>query len=303
MGKRLVLAAFALLIPVLLFAQAQGHVKGIVTDVKGNPIAGAKIVITCPAITTFRKELTTDSKGRYSLVIVDATKEYLFHVEAPGYQAIEQLNKPLIGGQTLELNFTLKSLQEAAVEAEDPGLRELREGRDLWEAGNKEAARAKFAEAVAKKPDLYLAWLALGDADLAAGKAASALTAAEKCLAAKANFAPCLALAANAALAKGDKALYEQYMAAYKKANPTDPAVLFSEAADHINRGEDDKAKPLLEQALAVNPDYPPALYELAMLYVRAGDNAKAKELLTHLLKVAPDYKDAALAKEMLKYL
>lgn len=303
MGKRLFLATIVLVLPTLLFAQAQGHVKGTVTDVKGNPIAGAKIIITCPAVGTFRKELTTDSKGKYSLVIVDATKEYLFHVEAPGYQAIEQLNKPLIGGQTLELNFTLKRLEEAAAEAEEPGLRELREGRDLWEAGKKAEARAKFAEAVAKKPDLYLAWLALGDADLQAGKAGDALAAAEKCLSAKANFPPCLALAANAALAKGDKGLYEQYMAAYKKANPTDPAVLFSEAAEHLNKGEDDKAKPLLEQALAVNPDYPPALFELGMLYVRAGDNAKAKELLTHLLQVAPDYKDASVAQEMLKYL
>ncbi|MCS7183099.1 MAG: carboxypeptidase regulatory-like domain-containing protein [Thermoanaerobaculum sp.] len=303
MIKRLFVVLFVFFVPVLLFAQAQGHVKGVVTDVRGNPIAGAKIIITCPAVGTFRKEITTDAKGRYSLVIVDATKEYLFHVEAPGFQAIEQLNKPLIGGQTLELNFTLKKLEEAAAEAEEPGLRELREGRDLWEAGKKAEARAKFLEAVNKKPDLYLAWLAIGDADLAAGKAAEALTAAEKCLAVKANFAPCLALAANAALAKGDRTLYEQYMAAYKKANPTDPAVLFSEAAEHINKGEDDKAKPLLEQALAINPDYPPALYELAMIYVRTGDNAKAKELLTHLLNVAPDYKDAAMAKEMLKYL
>ncbi len=303
MGKRVFFVALVLAVPVLLFAQAQGHVKGTVTDVKGNPIAGAKIIITCPAIGTFRKELTTDAKGRYSLVIVDATKEYLFHVEAPGYQAIEQLNKPLIGGQTLELNFTLKSLQEAATEAEEPGLRELREGRDLLESGKKDEARAKFAEAVAKKPDLYLAWLALGDQDLQAGKAAEALTAAEKCLGVKPNFAPCLALAANASLAKGDKAAYEKYMEAYKKANPTDPAVLFAEAAEFLNKGDDEKAKPLLEQALEVNPDYPPALYELAMLYVRVGNNAKAKELLTHLLKVAPDYKDAPLAKEMLKYL
>jgi tetratricopeptide (TPR) repeat protein len=301
--KKLFLAGFFCSWPLLLFAQAQGHVKGTVTDGKGNPIAGAKVTITCRDVGTFRKELTTDAKGKFSLVIVDATKVYTFRVEAQGYQGIEQDHKPLIGGQTLELSFSLKKLEEAAAETEEPGLQELREGRDLWEAGKKAEAREKFAAAVAKKPDLYLAWLALGDADLAAGKAAEALAAAEKCLAAKSNFAPCLALAANAALAKGDKALYEKYMAQYKAANPTDPAVLFSEAAEHINKGEDDKARPLLEQALAANPDYAPALYELAMLLVRAGENAKAKELLLHLLEVAPDYKDAGLAKEMLKYL
>jgi tetratricopeptide (TPR) repeat protein len=301
--RRALLFGFFLALPVFLFAQAQGHVKGTVTDTKGNPIPGAKITITCRELGTFRKELTTDAKGKFSLVIVDATKVYTFRVEAQGYQGIEQDHKPLIGGQTLELSFSLKKLEEAATEAEEPGLRELREGRDLWEAGKKAEAREKFAAAVAKKPDLYLAWLALGSADLEAGKSQEAMNAAEKCLAAKANFAPCLALAANAALAKGDKATYERYMEQYKQANPTDPAVLFAEAAEYINKGEDAKAKPLLEQALEANPDYAPALYELAMIYVRSGDNAKAKELLQHLLEVAPDYKDAAVAKEMLKYL
>lgn len=301
--KRIALFVSFVFWPVFLFAQAQGHVKGTVTDSKGNPIAGAKITITCRDLGTFRKELTTDAKGKFSLVIVDATKVYTFRVEAQGFQGIEQDHKPLIGGQTLALSFQLKKLEEAAAEVEEPGLKELREGRDLWEAGKKAEAREKFAAAVAKKPDLYLAWLALGDADLEAGKPAEALAAAEKCLAAKPEFALCLALAANAALAKGDKALYEQYMGRYKLANPSDPAVLFSEAAEHINKGDDAKARPLLEQALAANPDYAPALYELAMLLVRAGENAKAKELLLHLLQVAPDYKDAELAKEMLKYL
>lgn len=290
-------------LPGLVFAQAQGHVKGTVTDSQGNPIAGAKVTITCRELGTFRKELTTDKKGKFSLVIVDATKIYTFRVEAPGYQGIEQDHKPLIGGQTLEINFSLKKLEEVAREMEDPAVTDLREGRDLWDKGKKAEAREKFAAAVGKNPQLYLAWLALGEANLELGKAQEALVAAEKCLGIKPDQAPCLALGANAALAKGDKALYEQYMERYKQVNPSDPAVLFAEAAEYLNKGEDGKARPLLEQALASDPDYAPALYELAMVFVRAGDNAKAKELLLHLLEVAPEYKDAETAKEMLKYL
>lgn len=301
--------AFVLLvIPVLVFAQAQGRVRGTVLDSKGKPVVGAKAIVTCPEVATYRKEAKTDNRGVFSVLIVDATKMYLFHIEAPGYQPVEQVNKPLIGSQTLELSFTLMTVEEVQAEAqkqalEQPGIKELREGKDLLDAGKPAEARAKFLEAVRVKPDLHLAWLELGILDLNDGKVDDALKAAEKCLSLQPNFAHCLALAANAAKTKGDTASYDKYMAAYKVVNPTDPAVLFNEAAEKLNKGDDTGAKPLLEQALEINPEFAPALFELGMIHVRAGESAQAKELLQKLLTVAPDYKDAAMAKEMLNYL
>lgn len=306
--RRTILALALLLVPTMLLAQAQGRVKGEVLDADGKPIANAKVIITCPEISTYRKELTTDKKGTFVVLVVDATKKYLFHIEAPGYQPVEQLNKPLIGAQTLELKFVLKTVQEVQKEAErqmleQPGIKETREGEELLAAGQRAEARAKFEEAVKVRPDLHVAWFELGRLDLEDGKPAAALEAAKKCLAIQATFANCLALAANAAKDLGDEASYEKYMASYKVVNPSDPAVLFNEAADLLNKQDDAGARPLLEQALQANPDFAPALFELGMVYVRAGESAKAKELLERLLKVAPDYKDAPMAKEMLKYL
>ncbi len=302
------LAALLVVVPSLLFAQAQGRVKGTVVDGQGKPIPNAKVVITCPEITTYKKEMTADKKGIFTTLIVDATKQYLFHVEAPGFQAIEQLHKPLIGGQTLEVMFTLKSIQQVEQEGmqqalEQPGIKQLREGRDLLDAGNKVEARAKFAEAVSIRSDLHLGWLELALLDLEAGRNDDALAEVEKCLAASPNFAACLAAGANAAKAKGDTALFDTYMTAYKTANPSDPAVPYNEAVAYLNKGDDEKAKPLLEQALAADPAYPDALFQLGMIYLRTGDSAKSKELLTKFLEVAPEHKEAASAREMLKYL
>ncbi len=307
-GNRTILALLLLLTPSLLLAQAQGRVKGLVVDTQGKPIADAKVVITCPEVGTYRKELTTDAKGTFVVLIVDATKKYLFHIEAPGYQAVEQLNKPLIGAQTLELNFVLKSLEQVQKELEQqaleqPGVKEAREGELLLAAGRRAEARAKFEAAVKARPDLHVGWFALGRLDLDDGKPGAALESAKKCLAIQATFAGCLALAANAAKELGDLASYEKYMSAYKMVNPSDPAVLFNEAAELLNKQDDAGARPLLEQALQADPDFAPALFELGMVCVRAGETAKAKELLERLLKVAPDYKDAGMAAEMLKYL
>lgn len=299
----ILVAACLLFVPALVFGQAQGRVKGEVTDVRGNPIEGAKVIITCPDISTYKKEVTTDKKGVFSTLIVDATKQYLFHVEAPGFQGVERIHKPLIGGQTLEIEFQLPTIKEAQAAVEPPGISALRDGRDLLEAGKKAEARAKFEEAVKADAKLHLGWLELSMIDFEAGSHDQALTEAQKCLEVNANYAPCLAAAANAAKAKGNNTLFEQYMAAYKVANPSDPAVLYNEAVTYLNKNDDAKAKPLLEQALEADPDYPDALYQLGMVFLRQGDNAKAKEMLQKFLEVAPTHSEAPTAKEMIKYL
>jgi tetratricopeptide (TPR) repeat protein len=301
MRKARWIAGVLLLAPSLVLAQAQGRIKGLFSDAKGKPI------MSCPEIANFHREVMADDKGNYATLVVDATKDYKFRVEAQGYQPVELMKKPLIGGQTLELNFTLQSIvdlqaKEQQKALEEPGIKQLREGQELAEEGKVAEARAKYAEAVAVKPDLYLAWLAQGDIDQKAGKNDDALNAADKCLATKPNFPQCLALGMNAAQAKKDNALYQKYAAAYKNANPTDPVVYFNEAVPLINKGDFSAAKPLLEKALAADPNYADALYQLGTVYASLGDNAKAKETLEKALLVAPKHQDAATARAMLDW-
>ena len=307
MSKARWIAATLLLVPSLLLAQAQGRIKGVVSDAKGKPIKGAKITITCPEIANFHREVAGDDKGNWSTLVVDATKQYKFHVAAAGYQEGEQTTKPLVG-QTLELNFTLTSLAdlqaaEQQKELEAPGIKQFREGRELMEEGKTAEARAKYAEAVATKPDLHLAWAAMADLDQRAGKNDDALAEADKCLAIKADFPPCLAVGMNAAQAKKDTTLYQKYVTAYKGTNPTDPVVYYNEAVPLLNKGDDAKARPLLEKALEADPNYADAMFQLGMVLFRSGETAKAKELLQKFIAVAPNHKEVPTAKEMLKYM
>ena len=180
---------------------------------------------------------------------------------------------------------------------DQPGIKEAREGQELLDEGKVEEARAKFAQAVALKPDLYVAWLMQGDIDQKAGKNDDAIMAAEKCLAIKPEFPQCLALMMNAAQAKGDKATYDKYAERYKAANPTDPTLYYNEAVGFLNKGDDAKAKPLLEKALEADPKYADAMFQLGMVYFRMGDTAKAKEMLQNFLATAPSHKEAPTAR------
>ena len=302
------IAGMLLLLPSLLFAQAQGRIKAVVQDTSGKPIAKAKVTVTCSQIATYKKELTSDKDGEFTVLFIDATKRYTFRVEAPGYQGTEVTHKPPIAGETLAVKFTLKSADQAQAEQEaqalqQPGFKELGEARDLLDLGKRDEARERLRAAAAAKPDLYVAWHELGRLDYEDKKWADALANAEKCLAIKPGDTPCIAVALNSAKELGNTAAYEKYLAEYKSANPGDPGMLFNDAASYLNKGDDQAAKPILEKILEADPEYPDALFQLGMVYLRSGESAKAKELLEKFLKVAPDHRDAASATEMLKYL
>jgi tetratricopeptide (TPR) repeat protein len=301
-------AALLFLLPSLLFAQAQGRVKAKITDSAGKAIAGAKVTITCAEISTYKKELTADKDGEFSVLFVDATKRYTFRVEATGYQGSETTHKPLIGAETLAVSFTLKTVSEVQTQEEQqamaqPGYKELAEAKELLDQGKRAEARTKLAAATVAKPDLYVAWHELGRLDYEDKKWADALASAEKCLALKPGDTPCLAVALNAAKEMGNTEAYERYLAAYKAANPGDPGMLFNEAAAYLNKGDDAAARPILEKILESDPEYADALFQLGMVCLRGGESPKAKELLQKFLTVAPAHRDAPSATEMLKYL
>jgi thioredoxin-like negative regulator of GroEL len=290
------------------FAGTQAQVKGVVTDRAGTPLAGATITITTSAVTSYKKVVTSDKNGRFQFLILDATRFYDMHVEVAGFQAQERNFKVGVGSTDNFFEFTLQTLSEAAAAAgakqlEQPGYKELKEGRELLKAGDAEAARLKFAEAVAAKPDLLEARIFLAEAAYEAGDMEAALAAAKGCLAEDMESVDCLAIAANACGELGDETARAEYMARYRELNPDDPTVLFNEAAVFLNNLDDVGAQPLLEKCLSTDPDHPECNFEYGMLLLRLGDMEGAKQHLQKYLAVAPDGPLASTAEETIKYL
>jgi tetratricopeptide (TPR) repeat protein len=292
----------------LVFAGAQARLEGHVTDTKGKPIPNATVTITSPEVSTFNKVITADADGGFKFLILDATRHYQFHIEAPGFQPQERPFKVSAGSTDNVFEFTLKSLEEAAAEGtvnllEQPGYKEMEEARKLYDAGDKAGARAKFEEAVAAKPDLTPALAALAELSFDAGDYKAAMDAAEKCLEQDDEFSECIAVGANAAQNLGDTEAHERYMARYKTLNPEDPTILYNTAAEFLNKMDDEGARPFLEQCLEADPDFPQCNFEYGMLLLRTGDMEGAKSHLEKYLEVAPDGPDAATAQETIKYL
>ena len=110
-------------------------------------------------------------------------------------------------------------------------------------------------------------------------------------------------MAANAASNLGDSEAQADYLARYQELNPDDPATVFNQAAGFLNKMDDESARPLLEECIAIDPTFDKCLFEYGMLLLRTGDLEGAKATLEKYLEVAPDGTDAATAGETVKYL
>lgn len=289
-------------------ASTQARVAGTVMDSAGIPVQGATITVTCPESASYKKVLEADAKGRFKILLLDATKSYLFTTEAPGYTGDVQEIKVGVGTMENEFTVHLQSQQENAEAERDamfeqPGYKEYKEGRELFNAGDFDGARVKYAEAVAAVRDIAPAWAGLADIDYRNGDYTTAMENAKTCIEYDDESAKCLAIAANSAKELGDTKAEALYMRRYQELNPDDPASLFNQAAEYLNALDDDKARPLLEQCLEVDPEFPECLFEYGMVLLRTGDLEGAKGQLNKYLEVAPDGKDATAASETVKYL
>lgn len=292
----------------LAFAGPQARISGIVVGTDGAPIAGAKITITSEELPSYLKELTTDASGEFKVLILDATKIYIFSASADGHLDYNEEIKVAVGTTDNYFTFELSTPTERAAAhqqevMEQPGYKEYGEAKELLEAGKTTEARARLVDALNEMPDLIEALEVMAGLDFDSGDNELALATAERCLEEDDESPKCLAVAANAASNLGDSEAQAAYLARYQELNPDDPATVFNQAAGFLNKMDDENARPLLEECLAIDPTFGKCLFEYGMLLLRTGDLEGAKATLEKYIEVAPDGADAATASETVKYL
>jgi tetratricopeptide (TPR) repeat protein len=312
MNRTALVACVAILTPFVtvafVSAGPQARVAGTIIDSSGVPVTGATITITSAELPKYRKVLETAADGEFRVLLLDATKTYVFTVEAAGFVEYAEEIKVSVGSTDNQFTFELSTLKEQQAERqqeirEQPGYKEFGEAGEFLEQGKTAEARAKFEDALEAMPDMLEALEAVAAIDYDSGDNELALASAKRCLDEDDESIKCLAVAANAAGALGDDEAREAYLARYQALNPDDPATIFNSAVVYLNKLDDDSAKPLLEQCLAADPEFGKCLFEYGMLLLRSGDLEGAKQQLEKYLSVEPDGPDATAASETVKYL
>jgi len=249
------------------FAQSTGMIKGVVTDDKGQPVDGAKVVIEMSGGTGRKFETKTNKKGEY-IQIGLATGSYKVVAEKDKLGS-EPANVAVRANTTQNANLMLAMASAAATkeaQAKNAAITKVfDEGVQLSNAGQHDAAIAKFQEAIGIIPSCY----------------------------------NCYNNIAYSYTAKKDYANAEE---AYKKSmevKPDDAAAYVGLAGIYFNTGKAAEAKPLVEKAVSIDPSNADAHYIYGMTLV-AENPAKAKTEFEEFVKLAPTAPNAAIAKSLI---
>lgn len=292
------------------FAGAEARMAGKVIDgVTKEPIANAVVKLEAVEGKTVKSEAKSKGDGKYALFVLDGSIRYKFTVSAPGYETTEETLKLALGGTT-DKNWELfkpgtrvedapAGAPGAVVSKADPSVVLFNEGAALSNAKDYAGAIAKWNEAIALKPDMTAAHMALAKTYLRQKEYDKAIVSANKVLEVDDSDTEMMSVLHQAYTATGDKT----NAAKYASKLPKNANALYNDAAKAINANDDNTAEGLLKQAIAADDSFALAHYELGMIYVRAGKSAEAKAALTKYLQLDPNGKNAPTAKEMMAYL
>lgn len=290
----LVMAAILLLPASAALAQAQGRLQATVVDAEGKPVAGAEVLVTQDEI-GFRNTAKTDKRGRFTLLVLDATRDYTFRFETEGLPPVTQSHKIESGG-TSRHTFTLAP--QAAPAADAPvtsgrsrAINTFNEGVKALQAGDKAAARARFEEVVAIDPDMPQPYSVLGGLYLDAKEYDQAIAAAEKLLELSPDDPAALMVLYDAHEAQGDSAAAGQYLDRLGAAGGgTDAAIrVFNAGADAARAGDLDSALTLFAKALEIDPELAPAHAASARLLLARERYDDALAAAERALDIDPD--------------
>jgi tetratricopeptide (TPR) repeat protein len=304
--------AMALVTAGPLLAVGEGRILGTVVDAAGAPVADAQVLLTRPG-SSYKQEKKTDAKGTFTLLVLDATKDYQIHIEKAGLTPVDEPVKAKIE-DTLRVSYTLQPVVAKApagpqaLSGENQAVNAYNEGVTKLQAKDKAGAVAKFEEAATLNPKLPDAQIVLAELYLDQKKNAEAVAAAERYLAllpSGANAARGLSVEYDAYQALGDAAKADAALEGWIKAEPgRETAVrLLNKGVALFNAGKVDQAVQIFERVLQIDPTLAKTHYMLGLSYANSGQNEKAKVELTKFLELAPNDENAANAKEMLEYI
>jgi tetratricopeptide (TPR) repeat protein len=317
-------AAFFLGIPLTTApaaAQTIGRVEVTVVDDTGKPVVGAEILVTSEELTRFKQTVKTDKRGRVAVSFVDATKVYLFHVEAEGFQIAEQPVKPQPQQTTRQEIVLLPKGQAKATLAEgdaadappptytpaqlafNAGVEELRaSAADPAQTKTKlESAVANFEDALEKDPTLKEPWSALAVAHAELEDWEAAVEAAD-------TFAEMNGGAGNAstyrvlyrahqALGHADEAQQARDALSALGEGKDSAAFAHNEGVAAVRIGDDDTALERFQEALRLDPSLAPAALGVTVLHLRHSRFAEAAAAAEHTLTLDPENMTALMAR------
>lgn len=290
--KTLIAAAMLVTASAAIFAGTEGRVAGTVVDSEGNPIVGAEVMVRAIGY-DFETTRTTNKKGRFTLLVMDATKDYNLRIEAEGFAPIEEPFDPPLG-DTMRKTWTMSPgsggsggsggsaamapTQGAAMgpaEADIRGAagRKYAQGLEAFQGNDLETARAAFEEVIELAPDLAEAHTALALVLVRQEAYEEALAEAEKILELRPDDIVGMKIQYESYRGLGNLEMEEALLDKLIVASPDEDLarLVFNSGVQKIQNGDLAGGAVRLEQVRDMTPGLMPVYSALARVYFDLG--------------------------------
>lgn len=266
-------------------AAQEGRVAGTVVDSDGNPIADVQITVKALNY-DFETKRTSNKKGRFNVLVMDATREYGIILEKEGYATIQEPVDPPLG-DTLRHTWTMVSgtgggggaaatavssgtpMGPSASAGQGQAGRKYSQGLDAFQADDLVTARARFEEVIELQPDLPEAHTALALVLVRQESYDQALAETQKVLELKPDDIAALKIQYECYRGLGDTEMEEAVMDKLIVLSPdADLARLaFNSAVAKVQAGDMEGAAARFEQVREMDPELLPVYSALARVY------------------------------------
>jgi len=283
-------------------AQAGGRVAGTVKDASGQPIAGAQVTATSPAMDEFRIQSTTNKKGKFVLTFSNSAMSYVVEIKKDGYQTVVTPINP-VPGQTTMIDYVLPpatasqhaETEKAALSGAGRAILVYNEGVEAQRTGDLELAAKKFQEAAAINPDLAAAHTSLAAVAHMTGDYETAAAEAETALSIDPTDVRAMQLRFDSYRQSGDTVKAEEAAKALQNAGGASEtaAQIFNEGADAYNSGDVATAIMKFQQSADLDPTLVQARLVLAKVLYSKGSLSDALTWAEEVLALQPDNTEA----------
>ena len=259
-----------------LWAASQGRLSGSVKDQEGNPIKDATVTVTGVDRNT-EDTYTTNKKGKFSAIVVDAGLSYKLTIEAEGFVTLEQ---PLsLGIGTNREEYVLvkggggsgAGGVSAGGDGPTPEVAEIyNAGVSAFGAGDFSTARMKFEEALVLDASLTSGHIPLAAIYIEAGEYDKAAASADIGLTLNPTEKGLLNIAYESHKELGNTERSAELLELIKaQGGGADAAIaIFNEGAEAAQAGDLNTAIARFEEALVLNPELINAHAGLARIYL-----------------------------------
>jgi tetratricopeptide (TPR) repeat protein len=283
-------------------AQAGGRVAGTVKDASGQPIEGAQVTATSPAMDEFRIQSTTNKKGKFVLAFSNSAMPYVVEIKKEGYKTLVGPINPL-PGQTVMNDYVLPPAtsdeqavaEKAALSGAGRAVLVYNEGVEAQRTGDLDTAAKKYQEAATINPELAAAHTSLAAVAHLRGDFPTAAAEAEMALAIDPTDVRAMQLRFDSYRQSGDTVKAEEAAEALRNAGGASEtaAQIFNEGAEAYNSGDVAAAISKFQQAAELDPTMAQARLVLAKVLYSKGGLSDALTWAQEVLVLEPENKEA----------